>query len=127
MSEDNLREQINKGQKVTIPITFDLGDFRGGIGHFVLTREDKDPPEPYPQGTLIKWSRSQQECLKSTIQKDKNGVWEMPEVNRALSIVRGLLATTIDEGKVQIPPPKDYRGWVRVLEYWKQLIGRKVK
>lgn len=112
---------------VTLQITFDLEDLRGGDGHFVLTREDEGPPKPMPLGTLIKWSKTQQEYLEPTIQKNEQGVWIMPEVSRAVSIFRGLLATTIHEGKVPIPDTQDWRGWVRVLEYWKQLIWRKIK
>lgn len=117
-----------KKEIVTIPVTFDLEDARGGIGHFIYTREDDGPPKPFPVANLIRWSKIQQECLEPTIQKDKNGVWIMPEVHRALSIFRGLLATTIHEGQVQIPADTtDWRGWVRVLEYWKQLMWRKLK
>lgn len=112
---------------ITIQVMFDLADTKGGDGHFVLTREDETPPKPIPLGTLIKWSKQQQACLEPTIQRGENGVWKMPEVSRAISLFRGLLATTIHEGKVQIPATGDYRGWVRVLEYWTQLVGRKVK
>ena len=112
-------------QPVKLEILFDLADSKGGDGHFILS--GGDPPKPIPFGTLIKWSQQQKACLEPTIQKDKNGVWNMPEVSRALSVFRGLLATTIHEGIVQIPDTKDWRGWVRVLEYWKQLVLRKLK
>jgi len=51
----------------------------------------------------------------------------MPEVNRAFSILRGLLATTIHNGEVMIPDIKDWEGWLRILEYWKDLVKKKMK
>ena len=118
---------MRKKQIVTLPVKFDLSDSRGGDGHFILTIGNEAPPKPIPYASLIRWSQYQQSCLEPTIQKNQNGVWDMPEVSRALSIFRGLLAETIQEGTIQIPQTGDYRGWVRVLEYWKQLVWRKLK
>jgi len=51
----------------------------------------------------------------------------MPEVNQVLSMVRGLIATTIHEGTVPIPLSKDWKGGLQLLEYWKTLVQRKIK
>ena len=118
---------INQKKKtVTIEITFNLEDPQGGDGHFIIT-PDTGIPKPRPLGTLIKWSKEQQECLEPSIVKKPRGHWDMPEVSRAISIIRGLLATTIHQGEIQIPQPADLEGWVRVLEYWTQLVRRKIK
>lgn len=110
---------------ITLQITFDLRDDKGGIGNFIVT--PTGIPKPLPLGTLIKWSKTQQECLEPTIQLGLDGQFTMPEINRAFSILRGLLATTIFEGKVPIPDTKDWHGWLLVLEYWKELVRKKMK
>ena len=86
---------IGKAKKTaTIEFVFELEDTRGGDGHFIIT-PDGEIPKPRPLGTLIKWSKEQQECLEPSIVKKPQGHWDMPEVSRAVSIFRGLLATTI--------------------------------
>lgn len=114
-----------KKKTVTIEITFDLEDPQGGDGHFILT--PKGIPKPMPFGTLMKYSKQQQDCIEPAIVKGANGQWTIPEVSRAVSIFRGLLATTIHRGEIQIPDPTDWKGWVRVLEYWEQLVLKKIK
>lgn len=109
-----------------IQLIFDINEVAGGDGHFIIT-PDGVVPKPRPLGTLIKWSKEQQECLEPCIVKKPKGHWDMPEVSRAISIFRGLISTTIHLGEIQIPEPANLKEWVRVLEYWTQLIRGKIK